>query len=158
VYSYENDSLSPSMRESIVVDCASAAHQMSVLKDRESLIRRALSEVNNVGKPKKLARKAVAKSKYPKYCTCKLMASNANSKCYSFTYKTAHYAYGYYGYCRKRACRGKYVCVHEAGGNKKKGIICMMRKSSSRIVPKGDGKCTVKRYESIFYTPYTYNS
>lgn len=133
--------------QAIVVDCESAAHQMSILRNKERLIRESL-RLLGVGR---LKRKPSQLMDYPKFCTCKLVPSHRNSACYYFTHKADHY-------CRKRTCKGKYVCMHAVRKKYKNGIICMMRKSSTKIVPKGDGKCKIKKYETVFYTPYTYNS
>lgn len=81
-----------------------------------------------------------AGSKMPQSCDCEPTRSRSTGRCWYFTRKDSNI-------CMQRPCRLKFICT-----SRKTGLVCMLRKKTSKIVPISSNKCAEERVPGFIYT------
>lgn len=79
-------------------------------------------------------------STMPQSCDCEPSRSRYNGDCWYFPIKDSNY-------CMKRPCRLKFLCT-----SRRTGLTCLLRKTTSKIVPISTTKCVEERVPGYIYT------
>lgn len=76
----------------------------------------------------------------PQSCECEPSHSRSSGWCWYFPRKNLDY-------CMRRPCRLKFVCT-----SRKTGLICLLRKTTSKVVPISYSRCVEERVHGFIYT------
>lgn len=82
--------------------------------------------------------------RFPRSCSCMTAKGMKSGICYYYTNPRTRQ-------CKKRKCIPNYICVQGF----KTGITCVRRKSKSRVIPVGNGRCQTKKTSKYAYVPYS---
>jgi len=100
---------------------------------------------NNEGGGYHMPRRSADAPQTPATCRCKKQRYGGGT-CYFFTDESN-------GICARRDCMPKYVCVN--GPSTKHDLLCMKRKTMSKIVKTGPHTCVKKKTYGYMFVPYT---